>query len=164
MRHFLILIVVVIGPLSFAQASSCPLAPGATELTITQVMLSFGRQLLAADMVAQNGLRSPRIVSDAELEKALLGIDTALDCVHQVLEHPQGALLPSRVHQLEGTAREAYIQLFLNDMDDFRLALVQYRKLFADELSAPTNSRDFRAIADQGYQVRECARRAHGDL
>lgn len=160
MSRLVILLIALIS----VNAAACPLGAHDDHLTLDQVMLNFGRFLNPADLAALKGHNRADTVSDADLAEAVSGIAAALDCADAVLGDKTGTLYPPKYFSLQGNARDAYLQLFLSDMDNFRQALAVYKRDFVALQKAAPASRDFTEADEQRQDVDDLATTAHGDL
>jgi hypothetical protein len=145
-------------------AIACPKGAHDERLTLDQVMLNFGHFLNPADLAALKGHNNADAVTDADLANAVTGIAGAIECADAVLGDKSGDLYPPKYFRLDESARAAYLQLFLSDMDAFRQGLAVYKRDFVALQKTAPAKRDFTEVDSQRQDVDDLATTAHGDL
>lgn len=118
-------------------------------MTNTQLMHGLGRALLGADLVST--------LDDAELTRAIAGVDEALECVDLAVDCG-AALLPRKMGDPVYTSR------YFDFLGAFRARLVEYGDLFRAELERPPHQRNITEIAAKRRALRDLANAAHAGL
>lgn len=144
-------------------APACPLGPGEAGLTLKRVMRNFGRYIFPADEAVRKGIAAPASVTEHELSNACDSLVIAISCAEAVLADRSGSLDPRKSRELTGEARELYLKVFLQRMNEFLRELAAYRAIHAALLESAAAERDFLAAMDKMRAVNEAARRAHED-
>lgn len=159
MKTILILAVMLLPSLSLA----CPLGAGETELTISRVMRNFGRGLMPSERLLQKALMGTEI-PDAELDNGIAQIAVVLSCADAAIGDRVGNVWPRKAHDLQGAAREAYLALYRSRLNEFRVAVVDFREELARQRALPAAQRDFRASKEKDVALNDAANRAHETL
>lgn len=144
-----------------SRAEVCPLGPKEDTLQLSRVMRNFGSFTLPADSVARLGQSAPSSVHDADLQTALSKLQLAEACATAVVHDSTGALLPFKAGELQGAARDAYVKLFHDTMQDFLEGLEAYETVFRGILAEAPAARGYAEALRWSKEIGERANHAH---
>jgi hypothetical protein len=145
-----------------AHSSECPLGPREDALTLSRVMRNFGSFTLSADSVATLGESDPASIKESDLQTAITKLQLAQACAFAVVHDEAGTLLPLKAEDLKGAAREAYIKLFRDTMQDFLEGLQAYEAVFRGIQARAPASRSYADAVKWSKEIDDRATRAHG--
>jgi hypothetical protein len=146
----------------FANAADCPLGPRENALTLTRVMRNFGSFTLSADSVATLGQSDSGSIKEADLQTAVTKLQLAEACAFAVVHDDAGKLLPLKAEDLKGAARDAYIKLFHDTMQDFLEGLQAYEAVFREIQAQAPALRNYADAVKWSKEIDDRATRAHG--
>lgn len=151
--------------LSPSFASSCPLGPGETELSLARVMRNFGRHLMPADRLVQKAtMGGGQDIPNSELENAIQNLAVVMGCVDATLADGTDRLWPRKARELSGDARAAYLRRYAIALRSFRVEVEDYSAELSRLLRLPVPGRDFSAARALSKAVTEAANKAHETL
>lgn len=125
---------------------ACPLGAKENHLTIQRIMRNFGRFIMPAEMISVRSQNKTEVITDAQLEDAILKLNHVVSCAQAVVDNPTGDLIPMAARLLPEKRKATYIEDLVFYMDEFKELVKEYQNLFIEVSAKPAAARNFEAI------------------
>ncbi len=146
-----------------AASFACPLGNNETTISFARIMRNFGRFTLTPDSVALKGWQGEAVLEE-EVTKSINDLDITLSCAQIILQDTAKNLMPPKYYLLTGNEQNEYNEDFMRFMNQFVVALNEYKELFIELEKQNLDAWNFEKLYKKSQELTEIANTAHNFL